>query len=481
RLLDAAFQYMHVLSVHGGDLRLRRRVLELVGGMSLKVLSKHDLDLLKRRFEDDRTTEAVTLGQAFYLLQGGDTTEGMRRIQDFIKRYPSSSLKPDAFAVLEPKPSPPSVVEVVSQPKPSVLKIGLLCPLTGEDREFGEELQRGAQIALDQSGRTLSLVVEDVGSGSIHAVKAAQKLIEQDRVVALVGPISSGLTIGVAAVANASRVPLIAPTASEDGIASIGPYIFQLNPTPGIQGKRIGEYAVGSLAMKTCALIASLDSYGKSMADSFAAAVERSRGKIIRREWYVPGTTTDFTKQLLRIRDAASMRASQPEAPVASSPIFDDTTGVTSLDGLLIAGWPEDIITIAPQVVFHKIKTVLLGGNGWNSSDVVHRGGTAVEGAFFAAGDVEGQELPMLQTFESVFRARFQKEGGRVAALGYDAVTLLANAVKADHRTADTLRDYLVRVNDFSGASGTITLSKGRVNSHTYILKIEDGRIIRVE
>ncbi|MBI4532234.1 MAG: outer membrane protein assembly factor BamD, partial [Candidatus Latescibacteria bacterium] len=79
RLLDAAFQYMHVLSVHGGDLRLRRRVLELVGGMSLKVLSKHDLDLLKRRFEDDRTTEAVTLGQAFYLLQGGDTTEGMRR------------------------------------------------------------------------------------------------------------------------------------------------------------------------------------------------------------------------------------------------------------------------------------------------------------------------------------------------------------------------------------------------------------------
>jgi branched-chain amino acid transport system substrate-binding protein len=153
------------------------------------------------------------------------------------------------------------------------------------------------------------------------------------------------------------------------------------------------------------------------------------------------------------------------------------------LDGLLITGSPdsqEDIIVIAPQVTFCKIRTQLLGGNGWNSPEVVRKGGMAVEGAVFAEGYIE-RDTPAFQKLASDFRTRFKKEPDMVATLGYDALTLLVNAVKSDRRAPDAIRDYLTGMNNFSGASGTITFAGGRVNSNAYIMKIADGRIVQVK
>lgn len=496
RVGEASRHYAVILHQRGTDVRLRRKSLLLLGKLNDGLMTREDLDQVRQHFGRNWTTEAVTLGRALVLMESGNPSEARHLLQDFVKRYPTSDLKDDALRALDRAPSTPVVLApvpsvsspakpAVVQSTPAVSRIGLLCPLTGDDREFGEELKRGAQLAVRQAeqGKSVSLVIVDAGSESISAVKAAQTLVERDEVMAVVGPVSSGPTIGAAAMANAKRIPLLAPTASEDGIASVGMYVFQLNPTPGTYGKRIGEYAVDRMGLKTFASIASLDAYGKSLADSFASAVERSGGRVLQQEWFVHGGTTDFSGQIGRIRQAAT-KGKAGTSGVGSTPEAsdtEDTLDLVLLDGLLIAGFPEDIALVAPQVAHRKVKTVFLGGNGWNSTDVIRRCGAVVDGAVFASENTEDGRSPVQARFSSEYKQAYGSQAGMVAALGYDALALLLKAIAAGSRTPDAIRDYLSAVDSYAGASGTITLSGGRVNGSAQILKIRDGRIVPAE
>jgi ABC-type branched-subunit amino acid transport system substrate-binding protein len=360
--------------------------------------------------------------------------------------------------------------------------VAVLCPVS---RDLGRELRDGVLLARDlmplATGDTLEVVFEDSEDDPVTSVKLAQKLARDRDVVAILGDLTSRSTVPAAAVANASHVPLITPTASEDGIASIGEYVFQINATPGAQGGRIAEQACRA-GLKTFAILASLDPYGRHMAEAFAGRVEALGGRVVASEWYAPGTA-DFQGQVQRLREvgAALAGTAAPGGAADTSASGSDTArAVPLLDGLLVAAQsPEDVILIVSQVAPYSLATYLLGGDGWNSPRVSREVGGALENVLFVSKYFEETDDTPARRFREAFRARFSRAPNVASALSYDAMTCVLRAIAAGGNSREALRERLAAGQDFSGATGRVLLAPGeRENSGMYVLTIREGRIV---
>ncbi|MFQ6092984.1 MAG: ABC transporter substrate-binding protein [bacterium] len=373
-------------------------------------------------------------------------------------------------------------------------RVGVISPLTGDFSDAGQEMVRGIELASTLSGLgRVELLLEDSGGDPLRAVKAAQELTGQESVVVIVGPVRSEPTVGAAAVADCEEVVLITPTATETGIAAIGPYIFQINVTPQTQGAAVAEYAIDRLGLRRFAVLAVSDSYGKDLAGGFVSKVEQLGGTILSQEWYYEGTA-DFSPQLTHIRDAG-LAFEQADSLAWEWKLFGlktsgliDTTAedlfppVDSIDGLFLAAYGEDIALIAPQVAFQKINTQLLGGNSWNSEEVFVGGVRYVEGAIFAADFFAGNRSAQYLQFLDGYRQRYGQSPSKVAALSYDAMKLLLEIFGKGVRSSKEIRDRLAETRNFQGASGTISFLPGeRANSHVFFLTIRNGEIVELD
>lgn len=484
----AADQYARVLR-GAGDPRLKARAADRLGELvATGRLSPAQVDRLKRDLTSVRFDEIVQFGQVRWAFRLGKPDLGASRAIAFLRAFPDSPYAGEARALMRTPPEqPPAAVPFapVRAGRPARLKVAVLCPIS---RDLGRELRDGILLARDLmplvTGDTLNLVFEDSDDDPVTSVKLTQKLAQDRDVVAIVGDLTSRSTVPAAAVANASQVPLITPTASEDGIASIGNYVFQINATPGAQGSKIAEYACHT-GLKTFAILASLDPYGKHMAEAFASRVEALGGKVVAREWYTPGTT-DFQNPLQRIREigAALAGTALVGGAMDTSAVPSDTTRpVPFTDGLLVAAQsPEDVILIVSQAAPYQVAAYLLGGDGWNSPRVSREVGGVMENVLFVSKYFEDASDAPARRFREAFRARFGRAPNVASALSYDAMTCLLRAIAAGGNSREALRERLAAGQDFSGATGQVLLAPGeRENSGMYLLTIREGRIVPAE
>lgn len=480
---DAGAQYAKV--IQNAPPALRERALVRVGMLASSQLTQREIEMLKATFGSRWVDEAVGLGEALWVFKWGYVDLARDKARALLGRFPQSMFREEARALLgEAETGPPA------GPAPEVLaSIGVICPLSGAYRAFGEDLRDGIQLGLEHFARPsdhIGLIFEDSKSDPILAVQITQKLVEQDGVLGLIGPVRSASTIGVAAVANAASIPLIAPTASEDPVAAIGPGIFQLNTTPTVEGHRLAEYAVGTLGLRTFAILASSDAYGQKLSDAFAERAQELDAEIIAREAYFKGTT-DFGTQLRRIREAG-LAYSPPDTGAVEEEMAEmppDTTDLellTSIEGVVLAGHPEEVVLIAPQQALYRIEAQLLGGGGWNAPEVPRQGGQYVEGATFVSGYFEDRSSSSFRRFLDGFTGRFGRAPGIPAAFGYDASAMMIRALQGGHTDREGLRNALAGIQRFSGATGPVSFSaNNRTNSEVFVLKIVRGRIVPVE
>lgn len=376
---------------------------------------------------------------------------------------------------------------------PARHKIGIIAPL---GTPHGEALRNGILIARDHTllAEPVGLVFEDSEGDPIRAVRAAQRLVEDREVIAIIGALTSAETTPIAALLGVQKMPLVAPTASDDGIASLSPYIFQVNATPGAQGRRIAEHAVREQGLRTLATLASRDGYGRHIAREFTTKAEDLGAEVLIQEWYEPGTT-DYRRQFERIRSMGL--ALRPPADLASEidalilgdlyvapPLVEvdpDTAQadvVETLDGILIAGDDADILLIAPQFHSALVASQVLGSDGWNHAEVARDGGTYVEGAVFVGKYYEQSPLESVQFFVNAYRSRFGTDQNIVSALGHDAMLSVLHGINAGGTTRALLRDRLETLIDLPGATGKISFAPGnRENGWLHMLTIRKGKI----
>ena len=386
--------------------------------------------------------------------------------------------------------------EVEEDPSKATYRIGIVAPL---ETPAGRSLRDGILLARERftlpKGETIGLIFQDSEGSPIRAVKAAERIIENYDVLAIIGALRSEETLPLAAHLSPQKIPLIAPTASEDEIASL-PYVFQMNATPGAQGRRIADYAVRELGLRTLASVSSRDKYGDRLAKEFTARAEELGGEVVVQEWYEPGAT-DYRGQFNRIRDAglalhmpniletevdSLIRNGihvEPPPPVPVDPDTVQQEPVETVDGLLVgASTYEDVLLITPQVASSQINAQLLGSDGWNYPEVVQDGGSYVNNAIFVAKYNEMSDLESVQDFVNLYRGRFGRDQDTASALGHDAMLAVLEAIAAGGTERPTLQEKLQTLTDIPGATGRITFRPGdRENAWMYLLSIRRGRI----
>ena len=479
---------LYIKVVKGGhDVRLRARAAdrlsELVGA---KRLSDERINRLKQEIAPLPYDKVIQFGRIRWAFRLGWTDGGESMARAFLKRYPYSSFTAQVASLIRTPPMPPSPTASPPGKVKGKAKVGVICPMS---RARGRELRDGILLAeetMPLSGGSLELVFQDSNDDPITSIKRVQKLARDPNVVAIIGDLTSHATVPAAGVANAAKIPLITPTASEDGIASIGAYIFQLNATPGMQGRRIADSA-HRIGVKTFAILSSLDTYGRHMAEAFSNRVQSLGGEIIAHERYYPGTG-DFRNQILRIREAgeALMEPEEEELePVVGLPDSiveepDTLRTITSIEGLLVATQSdEEVILIYSQVAWHRIETQMLGGDGWNSPRVAREIGSVVKEPLFVSKYFEDSGDFQAESFRAAFRKRFGRKPNVISALGYDAMTCILKAMEGGRTSRETIRAKLSGGLDFEGATGRVLFAPGkRKNSGMYILTIEDGMIL---
>ncbi len=302
-------------------------------------------------------------------------------------------------------------------------KIGILCPLSGRFAPVGEAFLDGASVAVRESVKRSSLAVELVVADSrgdpLTARRAAERLISEEGVVAVVGAILSSPTIAAAQVADRRETVLLSPVATEEGIGEIGDWIFQISSGTGVEVISISRLACEELGLQRLAFLAADNVRTRSMGRLFSREVEARGGLVCAAEFYPEGST-DFREHLERIR--------------RSSP-----------EGLFIASNTDDLVLILPQFSYYEFGVQLFGTSVWHSERLLRMSGRDMEGAIFP-------ELPDVRSDEEMLAAAFgyigesSKEFNTFILGGYKGTRTILTALSEGVRDRAALRGAVSRI-----------------------------------
>jgi len=448
------------------------------------VLSLSELQNLLGEFPGEKSSGLLTLKLAEKQVATGNANNAINLIIDFLNENPNNEY-------LEPLETYLNKIRLNAQPN---LKLGVILPLTSGYMEDGKNILTGIRFAVkefeDQYQQKVELIVHDSGSNVVKAIKAAQLMVQDENILAILGELESDITAAVAAVTTQSGVPLIAPIASKSGIASISENTFQANSDLYERGRQIALYAVENLNMKTFATLAPADEYGQEMTDGFTATIEKLGGSIVAPpKWYFQGSK-NLSRQLKSIRtvgfellkeDSAWVR--QNALLIAKATIDTFLVPITSIDGLFCPVYTEDIQYIGPQCAALNLRAQLLGGDYWFDREVLRNSQKYVNGAVFVSDYFVDEYDPEYRRFRTNFRIKMGHDFGRMEAFGYDAMKAVLFIIK-EHNIGSRfkLRDKLETLQDFQGVKGEISWrGNQRINNEVNILQYDTGLIRKLK
>ena len=356
--------------------------------------------------------------------------------------------------------------ETPNQPDRSTIKIGYFGDLSGPTFNYGQSAINGVLMAVDQvnqaggiNGRKLDVVItDDKGSGE-EAARLTAKLIDQDKVVAVIGGGTSGNSRAAAPKAQSSHVPLIAPSSTDPAVTQVGDYIFRACFVDEFQGEVMASFAVNRLKAEKAAILFDFNSpYGRGLTNFFQTSFKQLGGQIVNEQSYTQGDS-DFKGQL------SAIRASEP-------------------DVIYIPGYYGDVTVIAKQARQLGLTQPLLGGDGWDAPELWQLGGDALNGAYISTHYSVDDPSPAIQSFVQEYKQRYGNLAPDAhAALAYDAALLLVDAIKRAGTTeGPKLRDALAQTKDFKGVTGSISMDSHRnAVKPAVVIKLMDVRFIYQE
>jgi len=329
-----------------------------------------------------------------------------------------------------------------------VIKIGAVFPLTGDAAAWGISPKNGAKLAADEinsiggiDGKKIKLVVEDAACDPSKGVAAMHKLLAIDKPVAVVGAVCSSVTLAIAPIAERNKTVLISPASTNPKITNAGDYIFRDIPSDELRGKVFAKY-IYDKGLRKAAVIYIDNDGGKGNEQTFIKYFTKLGGKILTSQAYATDAKTVKT-QLLKIKET------NPQFILAVSQIEDAVIVL------------KDAKEMNLRLPFY-FQTEALG-----DPTVQKLAGETAKGVtYITFAKAQG---PVVEKFNKDFIKKYGKKPGLFAAEAFDAVNLIANALKK----GENIKKYLYSVKNYAGASGTISFDKnGDVNKKLEIIKI---------
>jgi branched-chain amino acid transport system substrate-binding protein len=345
---------------------------------------------------------------------------------------------------------------------PATIKIGVAQPLSGSAAAMGQDMKNGAQLAINEinaqrllvGGKPLQLelVSADDKDEPEGGKQAARQLVDAG-VVAVVGHLSSGVSIAAAPVYAEKSIPQLAISTKPEYTQLNLPTTFRLVANDALQSKALGSYAAQQVGASKFAVVDDNTPYGKGLADLVAAEIKKNSKEVVVRK-SLDDKTTDFAALVSELKGAGA------QAVVTTLADFQAVALVTQLAGAGLS----DMIVVGSD----NIKTdQLLGAN------------IGIRAVYASSPVLDVEDLPGGPKFQAAFQAAYKNAPVYGAHYAYDAVHVLANTIRKT-RSADpkALTAELKRIDPIAPVTSMMRFGANgeQVNSTVAIYKLEKGR-----
>jgi len=338
------------------------------------------------------------------------------------------------------------------------IPVGFAFALTGGAAIYGTSQKNAVDLAVEEinnsdllGGATMRAVIEDDAGDPQTATTVFEKLINEDNVVAIIGPTLSNAALSSDPIAQENGVPVVAVSNTAAGITDIGDYIFRASLPESAVIPNTVKVTKDKLGFsKVAVMYANDDAFSKSGYDVFKAALQENGVEIVAEETFST-KDTDFSPQLTKIKGL------NPDALIVSA----------------LAQPASGLLTQAKQL---GIDVPIIGGNGFNSPDLTRLAGEAANGAISGAAYFVAQENPENTAFVAAYNEKYGKNPDQFAAQAYAGTYLLAEAIRNAGSTDRTaIRDALDQLQNVDTVLGTFSFRNREPEHPPVVQQLEGG------
>lgn len=329
----------------------------------------------------------------------------------------------------------------------STIKIGLNYELSGAVATYGQASVQGIELAAEEinaaggiNGKKIELVKYDNKSEGAEATTLATKLMSSDKVVAVIGPATSGNFKATIPVALKNKIPVVSGSATADDVTvdasgAVKEYAFRTCFNDSFQGTAMANFALKKLNAKRALIYKDTSSdYSKGLAENFTKTFTAAGGTIAGEEAYVTGDT-DFKATLTRIKGQ-------------------------SFDVLYVPGYYNEAGLLIKQARELGITSPILGGDGFDSPKLKELGGAAALNDVYYTNHYSSLDKdPKVTAFIEAFKKKYNTAPNAFHALGYDTLKFVADAImRATAVDGESIKNAMASTKDFAGVTGTFSV-----------------------
>lgn len=322
-----------------------------------------------------------------------------------------------------------------------VIKIGVIAPLTGSVAQYGTAVEEGVKLKVEEinanggiNGKKIELIVADSKGDVQEATNIFKKMVSQDKVNLVIGEVISSTTLAISDLAQTAKIPLISATGTALDITKGKDFVFRTTFTDPFQGTATAKYAKEKGIKSVAILTNSSSDYSIGLAEAFKAQASKDGIKVVEEKY--TKDDKDFKSILTKLKGQNFEAYFVPD--------------YYNVNGL-----------IATQAKELGIKTQFLGGDGWDGIQTDF--GQVAEGTIFSSQFAPDDQDPAVQKFITNYKAKYNKDPLVFAALGYDTVVVVENALKTSKDlTGTSIKEALAATNGLNLVTGTFKFDAER-------------------
>lgn len=337
--------------------------------------------------------------------------------------------------------------------------IGAVISESGSVEAYGNYVKKGMDLALEEvnggggvNGGTITLLYKDDATNANVGTQVTTELIEKDGVHAIIGAVSSPVTLAIAPICEAAGVILLSPTSSANSISDAGDWIWRNYPADQIEGTAMAKFAKEEVGAESVVIFSLASEWGQGLADVFTDQYEGRFRKVEKRFEF-------------------------DESMMDQLPGWVEEAKAMEPDAVYVVAYDRELIQLLQMFDAAGLDAVRMSTSSV-TADIGKRAGASAENIVYpqVVLDLESKE-PAVAMFISAYRAKYDEDPDIYAAHGYDAVKLLAEAIREAGSTHPrSIRQGLSGIENFDGAAGRTSFdSKGDVVRYPRIFIIRDG------
>ena len=341
--------------------------------------------------------------------------------------------------------------------------VGVVIPLTGEAAPYGEHIREGINLAVAEinagdgiSGQPLQVIFEDSGSDPDKGMAAAEKLIKEDNVLALIGGATSAVTMAILEeVSEPSKVVLLSPAASSPNLSGKSPWFLRVYPSDTLEGARMADMAGNELRLKRLVIFSVADEYGRGYKKTLIDRYSRIKNReVIKVHNFMPGD-----------RNFSAMM---------------EETAALEADGIFVIGYMDAVSALVQDIRAAGITLPILS-SGSITADFPAVAGDAAEGVLFSSPSFRAIGNPAkVEAFIKAFKGKYGREPEDYAAYGYDALNVMARVMENGNLDRASIQlSIRTPASEYEGVTGNISFgNEGDVVASPTTFIVSGGVIV---